>query len=797
MPRLTIASAVTVLALASGSANAAPTADELAATYEQLQRWRCSVRPEPVPSGGIELQLEDARVVLESGTLRLLEPTAAGALTGLRFEGRGRFTMAVADPVERAQLARFARRPGMTSIDTAFDALVLRTSESLLAAMARSGNANGAAYGPCEPMADRHVSWLTIEGIDADARVVAGLADPRDGYVRAELTTPELGRLTYEYDGSRREEITLGRFSSAGGFPFVETWLSLDRAADRRADGRPGSRVWAPFAIPHVELAVDLQRSGREARQGRSDTDEVNAGMVATLTVRGSERGVRTLPLALDAQAKVLSVQAPDGTPLRFLRDPLGARSSLLHDWLYDDALLILLDRPLEPGEERKIAVAYDLNLRNYAPGGASYPTIPERLARHTARLTITAPERREIRAMGSLASRTAADGLVTTVWDIAEPTPMVTFSFAEKFREERIVHEGVPEIVVFASARGSGKAKMWNVGADVANCAAFLQELLASPLEGDRLIATSILAGHGQSFSGFLHLSEDSFYMDQRGPSELFRCHETAHQWWGHRVGFATYRDQWLSEAFAEYSALLFLEAQPNDGPKLFAEALETSAAEVLGSIKMSMSRFARSWSITINDVHRARLGPISLGSRASTAEVPAGYLVQSYQKGSLVLHMLRTLLRNASHSDDLFVSILRDFVAAHAEGEASTADFAAAVARHAPGDWHWFFDQWVDGTAIPTYTWSHSLAPAAGASGAAGSASLTTLTLRVRQSGAPAGFRMPVPVRLELADGRSGQVVVLVQKADETFSIPLAERPRKVVFNPDLAVLAIVKKG
>lgn len=33
---------------------------------------------------------------------------------------------------------------------------------------------------------------------------------------------------------------------------------------------------------------------------------------------------------------------------------------------------------------------------------------------------------------------------------------------------------------------------------------------------------------------------------------------HETAHQWWGDLVSWRSYRDQWLSEGFAEYSQAL-----------------------------------------------------------------------------------------------------------------------------------------------------------------------------------------------------------------------------------------------
>ena len=41
--------------------------------------------------------------------------------------------------------------------------------------------------------------------------------------------------------------------------------------------------------------------------------------------------------------------------------------------------------------------------------------------------------------------------------------------------------------------------------------------------------------------------------------PRYAFIAHETAHQWWGNIVAWRSYRDQWLSEGFAEYSGMLY----------------------------------------------------------------------------------------------------------------------------------------------------------------------------------------------------------------------------------------------
>jgi aminopeptidase N len=223
-------------------------------------------------------------------------------------------------------------------------------------------------------------------------------------------------------------------------------------------------------------------------------------------------------------------------------------------------------------------------------------------------------------------------------------------------------------------------------------------------------------------------------------------------------------------------------------DGGKIFREILRADSDELTGSLQSGYSEFSNPAINLLNRSKGERTGPLALGRRANTGEVPTAYGSLVYSKGTLVLHMLRSLLRDQSGSDDAFLEILRDFARTHRGGYASTSDFTATVARHAPGDWSWFFDPWINGTAIPSYRWSYTMAPGAGGG--------ATLNLRVRQSDVPEGFRMPVPVRIEYPDGTEERRLVTVSKADETFPLALPRAPKGVVFDPDVAVLARVKK-
>jgi aminopeptidase N len=161
----------------------------------------------------------------------------------------------------------------------------------------------------------------------------------------------------------------------------------------------------------------------------------------------------------------------------------------------------------------------------------------------------------------------------------------------------------------------------------------------------------------------------------------------------------------------------------------------------------------------------------------------VPTAYSSIVYGKGALVLYMLDRLLAEETGSDQALLDVLRDFLKSSQGKVVSTSDFAAAVARRAPGDWSWFFDQWVERAQVPTYRWSSTM-------------SGNSVTLKVTQDDVPAGFRMPVPVRVELDGAGPVEKTVLVDGPQKSFELSFDAKPKSVVFNPDYAVLAKVKK-
>ena len=255
---------------------------------------------------------------------------------------------------------------------------------------------------------------------------------------------------------------------------------------------------------------------------------------------------------------------------------------------------------------------------------------------------------------------------------------------------------------------------------------------------------------------------------------------HEVAHQWWGHLVGWGSYHDQWISEGFAEFSAGLFLQLK-NAGE--YREFLERGRKLILEKNEFGFSA---------NDV-----GPIWMGSRLNTHKTGAAYNKLIYAKGGYILHMLRQMMFDPQgKGDGPFIEMMKDFVDAHRNSDATTESFQAVVEKHmtpamnliedSNGKMDWFFRQWVYGTEVPSYELRYSLTPTDG-----GKAQLKgTIT----QSGVSDDFVMIVPVYVQVKNRliRIGSSSIVANDTTPQFDATLPFMPDAVLINAKHDVLA-----
>lgn len=240
--------------------------------------------------------------------------------------------------------------------------------------------------------------------------------------------------------------------------------------------------------------------------------------------------------------------------------------------------------------------------------------------------------------------------------------------------------------------------------------------------------------------------------------PSDWLVAHEAAHQWWGDLVTPADWGETWLSESFATYGEHLYSR---------FAAGDDEGAVNLLDK-KEAYLREAR----------EKYVRPIVFNRWQWPND---NFDRHTYQKGALVLHMLRDLV-----GDESFFKALRIFLDRHAYGSVTTPELAAAFREASGQDVRWFFDQWVMKPGHPVLEVSQSWDEAR-----------RTLRLRIRQvqdtkHQVPI-FRARVRIGIGTEAGRSTETVWL-GKEDDAFSFILPARPRLVRFDEGDVLLAEV---
>ena len=132
---------------------------------------------------------------------------------------------------------------------------------------------------------------------------------------------------------------------------------------------------------------------------------------------------------------------------------------------------------------------------------------------------------------------------------------------------------------------------------------------------------------------------------------------HEVAHQWFGDLVTAAWWDDIWLNEGFATWIAPKPVAAWRSDWDTATDVAKETQGAIALDTLLASRA------------IHATASTP---------AEIKEMFDGIAYQKGAAILRMLESYV-----GADAFRDGVNAYLAAHANGNATSGDFAAALAR------------------------------------------------------------------------------------------------------------------
>jgi len=660
-------------------------------------------------------------------------------VTGAVFLGDGRFGFTPPPGVEQGQLVKFAES---STLDERFTALYLRFTDATAQEVASGAvtEGRGGDLGRARDFhKDRREELLEKENLNLDARLLTDLLDDRHDSFYAWIDTREHGLLSFRVDPTAPDHYTLAKWSNRFG-GILDVWSALG----------PAPIVPAPPS----HYVIDVTLDGEEFVEARTE-----------VRFQATESQRASLRFTLSPLVELREVLDAGGSPLFFVREQVGRK-----EW--ESSVTVAFPEALPTDAATSVTFVFGGDIIDKTFTGEFalkapvfwYPSLGD-LERATYEMTFRVDENQRVFASGDRVSDEVIDGVRIVRFTSEMPVAFVSFNYG-KMDTETVEIEGAPPVTVFG--RGSGR-QLRDVGIDVANSIHFYNEMYGE-YPFSYMYATSIPYAHGQGFPGLLHLSAGTFGNEVKGATEAFRSHEVAHQWWGHIVGWATYRDQWISEGFAEYSGALYATMY-NQDPEI-------------------LDRMTVAWRNDIFGKSILRAGPISLGRRLVSSDSQFAYSTLIYEKGAYVLHMIRMLFFDfRAGNDEPFRAMMRDFVETHRGGEASTDDFRRAVERHAGIDMGWFFDQWVYGTAIPTYRYAWTTER--GADGG------VNVKLRVRQTVEPnVPFHMFVPVRVEFGEGRSSVLRIPVNEPEHIFEFSIPMEPTEVIFNHANAVLARVTK-
>jgi hypothetical protein len=310
--------------------------------------------------------------------------------------------------------------------------------------------------------------------------------------------------------------------------------------------------------------------------------------------------------------------------------------------------------------------------------------------------------------------------------------------------------------IRVTATARNHGKSReLADRAGEIAAFYASLMHDVPYPSLDVAVVEANVPGGHSPGYLVILNQTLPTTpYVWRDDPAafdnypDFYIAHEVAHQWWGQAVGWKNYHEQWLSEGFAQYFAILFARQQKGE------------------STYQGLLRELAHWTLEMSDQ-----GPVYLGYRL-------GYLKGGgrtfralvYNKAALVLNMLQRML-----GDEAFFSAIRHFYQDHRFQKAGTDDLQRAFEDASGRSLGRFFDRWILGQDLPSLETSWEVAPD-GAS----------VTVRLQQ---PPGrvFEFPVTVTLDYANGPADDRLVIVSDQVTTVTLPLARELRRVEVNRD----------
>jgi len=661
---------------------------------------------------------------------------AGGEITGAVFTGEGEVLLIPPNATEKASLASFTGAPVLEEKFTfTYMRFTDQTARQLLA-LARAPDPQD-----LDQPTNFADSWNPVVhrlNPDFSIRILQDLLGSRDRpYFQAQVQGIDQGVFSVSVDERSEEAVRVGASRQSRGNIYSDTWCSFPSRAAATRSANP-EQEWVRVR----SYKIDTRISEDNALAGRAE-----------LELESESGSDRILILQLSNRLRVSEVRDQQNQKLEIFQGEPWVESTGSQGG--DDWIAVVLPSPVPIGSQFRLTFSYqgnviaDVGNRVLYVGarGSWYPNLGA-IERATYDLTFRYPDRLTLVATGHRVEESSAGGWNNSRWVSDGQFPVAGFNLGAYHSRTR--KAGKVEIEIYATPEAeaalenlrvtsqfpthsliiprrtptdtvletlpsvapslSPAALLDHMADNVSHAVSFF-ETLFGPFPYPRLAISQIPGRFGQGWPELVYLPTLSFLheyqlaqlgLNGKGSDlgeRVIVPHEIAHQWWGNELGWKTEHDQWLSEGFASYAAVLYLSRE-KDGERKLHEILHDYTHDLLEKTQEGA---------TIESS-----GPIWLGHRLSNSLNPDGYDDIVYKKACWVLHMLHVLMTDpATGSDARFFKMLRDFVTEYQGSSPSTEDFIRHAAKYiTPGmdldhthRLDWFFADWVYGTGIPVY--------------------------------------------------------------------------------------------
>jgi hypothetical protein len=759
----------------------------------------------------------------DRGRIVFLEPVN-GVVTGLLFWGQGTLVAVPPHKIEKQQLNLFAGSP---TLSEHFGEAFLRFTDDTHAELTAQIPASPDEEPIDETAGLTEFQQLLRRELLSNYRVLADLLNGRKTPIfSGKIAGSRLGVIDLGYDQRKIEDVNIGQFHTGHEGTTYNSWCSYSSSAKEKEISQ-GVQTAKLIDVDRYRIDTEIDKNDQ-----LSGTTEV--------AFRCEQNDEWMLTFDLSRFLKVSRVEDESGRSLRFFQNGEMTKDGEISR-LGHDVVIVLMPEAMRRGEVKTLKFTYSGEVISRVGSGVFYvgsrgSWYPNLGTTDRARysLSFKHPKPFTIVATGNMVKAWEEADRRCSLWKAEEEVPVAGFNYGDYNRTVALA--GSVQVDVYAnrgienvyqevigrmeyvramqrqqalnsrnrrgvSPAGDPFPAMPNfldfdttrfakeISVQVINTLRFFEGYLG-PYPYQKLAVSQIPGRFSQGWPTLLYASSLSFLSPSQrsrlgleGDREAFyleclHAHEIAHQWFGNQLGWKSYHDLWMFEGFSTYLAYLSLHEKYPEG-RQFADLLRFGREKLLA--KNSEGQTLES------------AGPIWLGSRLSSSKFPSGYATLVYEKGAWVLHMLRYLFSDpASGSDEPFRDLMRDFVASHAGGLASTSDFQEVVNKHMPRSLDlegnrkldWFFDQWVYETGIPTYKLESSVT--ALKSGG------FVLKGKIKQTNVSEYFMMPVEVFGHFGPDRVKRIGRVVAAGKETdFRFTLKEKPHKLTLDENHQIL------